>query len=175
MTSEKLFNPSPKKLITAVDLFGHRQQRQLQNFKFRPSVYGLLIQDGRLLMKRHPAIAQFDFPGGGIEIAETIPEALIREFKEEVSLTVKPTRLFGVADSFFTDEGQDAHGILIFYLVELVSGQLKTNGEDSAEAKYFELATIKPEQVILSCRPIITRLQTRPSMISQTLGNDGVS
>jgi 8-oxo-dGTP pyrophosphatase MutT (NUDIX family) len=116
--AEKLFNQPQDRMITAYDLYGTNHQRNIKHFRFRASAYGLLIEHGKILLKRHPSIAEFDLPGGGIEMHETICEGLIREFKEETGLNVKLDKLVLVQDCFFTNLIEDAHGIMIFYTVK---------------------------------------------------------
>ncbi|MDP2860182.1 MAG: NUDIX domain-containing protein, partial [bacterium] len=113
-----LFTKISNKTIKAYDLYGKEHERRLSNFKFRASAYGVLIENNKVLFKRHPAIEKFDLPGGGIELDETIPEGLAREFREETGLSVKIGKLLLAEDSFFTYNGEDAHGILIFYEVK---------------------------------------------------------
>ena len=60
---------------------------------------GILIQDGLVLSCQRKRTATYplkwEFPGGKIEPGESPREALIRELKEELSITVEPeTELF---------------------------------------------------------------------------------
>lgn len=59
-------------------------------------VLGVVVRDGRFLMIRRSATVvapgMIGFPGGGIESGETEPEALIREFHEELGVAVEPIR-----------------------------------------------------------------------------------
>lgn len=149
--AEGLFTKVSNKTIKAYDLFGNEHQRELKNFKFRASAYGVLVENGKVLLKRHPAIDKFDLPGGGIELDETIPEGLIREFKEETGLSVEIGKLLLVEDSFFTYNDEDAHGILIFYEVKRISGTLTINEEDSVEVKYFDIDSLNQNNIHRSC------------------------
>lgn len=161
--SEKLFNPVRNKKIIAYDIYGQAHQRDLVNFKFRPSVYGVLIKGNHVLLKRHPSITQYELPGGGIELNETIDQGLVREFKEETGLEIEIGKVLHIEDSFFTHDNEDAHGILIFYQVHYRSGQLSPQHEDSAEASYIPANKLTPEVVHRSCWsliPIINDLTT---------------
>ncbi len=148
---EGLFNKPLNKIISAYDVHGTIHKRELKNFRFRASAYGVLIEDGKVLFKRQQSVKKFDLPGGGIEIGETIPEGLVREFKEETGLTVKIGKLLFVDESFFTHNGEDAHGILIFYEVKKIDGTLTTNEDDSAEVKYLDIDTLNHDNVHRSC------------------------
>jgi len=138
---EPLFNPKPDKVIEAYDLFNKKHKRNLKNFKFRVSVYGVLHKGDKILVQRHPRLKTYGLPGGGVEIGETINSSLVREFVEETGLTLKIGKLITVTESFFTYEGEDAHSILITYEVSSLGGKLLTEGnkEDTGEVKFIEL------------------------------------
>lgn len=62
----------------------------------RVGVYGVSLENNKMLLiiqKSGPFQNKFDFPGGGVEFAETIEDALRREFQEEVSCTFKSCNL----------------------------------------------------------------------------------
>lgn len=149
--AEGLFNKPQNSIINAYDVHGTIHQRELKNFKFRASAYGVLVENGKVLFKRQQSVKKFDLPGGGIEIGETISEGLVREFKEETGLTVEIGKLLFVDESFFTHNGEDAHGILIFYEVKKISGTLTTNEDDSAEVKYLDIDSLNQNNVHRSC------------------------
>lgn len=136
-----LFNPNPDKVITAYDLFDRKHKRNLKNFKFRVSVYGVLSKGNEILVQRHPKLKSYGLPGGGIEIGETINNSLVREFKEETGLEVSIGRLITVTEDYFTYEGEDAHSILITYEVSLTGGELLSEGnqDDTGEVKFIDL------------------------------------
>ena len=149
------FNTPKNKTITAYDFAGNKHERNLANFKFRASAYGVLIEDNKILFKRHPSIDKFDLPGGGVEIDETIPVALIREFKEETGLDVELDKLLSVEDSFFTTGAEDAHGILVFYLVKKVGGNLKIIDTESVEINFFDLDKLDINDIHKSCWNVV--------------------
>lgn len=51
--------------------------------------------DGKVLMARHPKRG-WDFPGGQVEIGETLTQALIREVKEETGMDILVQGLIGI-------------------------------------------------------------------------------
>ncbi len=97
--------------------------------KTRARVCGLLIKDNSILLLKHEGLGPEGFiwspPGGGIEFDETAEEALIREFKEEVSLEIE------VDDFLFVNEYFDKrlHAIELFFSVTYVSGVMKLGSD----------------------------------------------
>jgi 8-oxo-dGTP diphosphatase len=60
----------------------------------RVVVGGAVLDAGRLLAARRtapPALAgRWELPGGKVEPGETVPQALVRELREELGVTVEP-------------------------------------------------------------------------------------
>lgn len=58
---------------------------------------GLVVRDGQVLIaKRQDHQHQgglWEFPGGKVEVGETTPQALVREFQEEVGLILDPEQM----------------------------------------------------------------------------------
>lgn len=58
---------------------------------------GLVVRDGQVLIaKRQDHQHQgglWEFPGGKVEAGETTPQALVREFQEEVGLILDPEQM----------------------------------------------------------------------------------
>ena len=56
--------------ITCLDIKGNKSKVPVSKLTFRPSVYGVIIKNGSILLSRQ--WDGYDFPGGGIKIGETI-------------------------------------------------------------------------------------------------------
>ena len=56
----------------------------------RPSVRGIIVQDGKLAVVHSLKYDYYKLPGGGIDPGETHEETLIREVHEESGLRVIP-------------------------------------------------------------------------------------
>ena len=59
----------------------------------RPSVRGIVIRDGKVLMVHSRKYDYYKFPGGGIEAGEDHNEALCREVREETGFAVSPNSI----------------------------------------------------------------------------------
>jgi len=68
-----------------------------ERFKLIPSVYLILIKDNKILLSRRYNTGYFDnnysFPAGHLESEETLKQAMVREAKEEVDVTLDPADL----------------------------------------------------------------------------------
>jgi ADP-ribose pyrophosphatase YjhB (NUDIX family) len=81
----------------------------------------LLLIDGYDIVKDERF---YRFVGGGIEFGETAADAVIREFEEELDVTVEPIRLLGVVENIFTYEDEPGHEILFLLEVEFSDQRL---------------------------------------------------
>ncbi len=52
-------------------------------FVFRPSAYGIILDKNEVVFMKNKSNRKFWFPGGGVEIGETLKEALRREIRED--------------------------------------------------------------------------------------------
>jgi 8-oxo-dGTP diphosphatase len=103
--------------------------------KFRVAVYGVLIEAGSVLLTntRVPSGIITNFPGGGIELGEAPTEAVVREFREETTISVAIERLLFCSQACHRNpEYPHEQLIHIFYLVTRSSGEVlhTGNGDD---------------------------------------------
>ncbi len=142
--------PDPGKTVTTVrskGMNGHIHDVPVSELTFRPSVYGVIIKEGKVLLSSQ--WDGWDFPGGGIELGENIDDALAREIKEETGLSAKRGRLLHVQDGFFTHPDQHHyHSILMYFTCEDVAGDLSTDGLTAEEKLYVREARWIPLEEI---------------------------
>lgn len=90
-----------------------------KNFNVR--VYGILVENGKVLVSdefiKGKEITKL--PGGGLEFGEGLTECVVREFKEELDLTVKVKGHFYTTDFFVTSAFHvNSQVISVYYTVE---------------------------------------------------------
>lgn len=119
---------------------------------------GLVIEmDGGLVLIQRghaPHKGEWTLPSGFVEADESAEEAAIREAEEETGLKVEIIELANI-NSF--PEGPPVSGIMIFYRMRPIGGELKA-GDDAADVKVFQ-----PEEL-----PIVP-FRTHREMIAEWL------
>lgn len=96
--------------------------------RVRVRACGICVVDNKLLMVNHKNLTASNFwapPGGGIELDETVHQALEREFFEETNLMIKSGELLFVTEFYKAP----LHAIELFFRVESTGGTLK-KGKD---------------------------------------------
>ncbi len=100
----------------------------------RVAAKAIVIRDGCVLVTRNldDVGPFFLLPGGGQEHGETLPEALRREFMEEVGISIEVHDLVLVRDYIarnheFADEG-DVHQLELCFRCTLLGDELPANG-----------------------------------------------
>jgi mutator protein MutT len=116
------------------------------------TVDAVIISDNRILLikrGRDPFKNYWALPGGYIDWNETAEEAVAREVKEEVGLTVLSTQLIGVYSS---PDRHPQQAINIAFSVT-VSGEAKA-GDDAREFKWIPIDEL-PEELAFDHKKII--------------------
>ncbi|MDR0760613.1 MAG: (deoxy)nucleoside triphosphate pyrophosphohydrolase [Treponema sp.] len=104
------------------------------------SIAGIAVEDGKVFVARRipggDLGGRWEFPGGKVEAGESDEEALVREFQEEFSVTVRP-------GSFLASVSFEHHGktrVLRAYQVYLES-------RDFTLSEHTEWDWVSPEAI----------------------------
>src|SRR5262249_1802671 len=84
----------------------------------RPSVYGIVLHESRVLLAKARSTQKYVLPGGGIEKGETVEAALKREMWEETGVEVEVGQFLHFETDFFYYDPLDLafHAFLFFYV-----------------------------------------------------------
>ena len=103
---------------------------------------GALVFDaaGRVLLVergRPPGVGLWTVPGGRLEGAETLAQAVAREVREETGLAVEVGALACVVERF----GDDYHFVILDYLARVIGGTLAA-ASDARAARFVDEAEL---------------------------------
>lgn len=88
---------------------------------WRVSAYVLIVKDEQLLLAKNRLEKFYDVLGGGIDIGETIEEALHREALEEGGVNIQIGKLlFSVQDWFYHRKGKFYQTLQLYYEAEMI-------------------------------------------------------
>jgi 8-oxo-dGTP diphosphatase len=110
------------------------------------AVSAAIFRDGRVLIVRRarpPAHGLYTLPGGGVELGETLEQAVIREVREETALVIEPVGLAGFRQAIARDASGrvERHFVILPFAARWISGEVLLN-EELAEAHW-----LAPEQL----------------------------
>ena len=96
---------------------------------------------------RPPSHGLYTLPGGGVELGETLEQAVIREVREETGLDIEPLALAGYRQVIMRDTyGKiERHFVILPFAARWIAGDVSLN-EELAEADWLspsELAGLK--------------------------------
>ena len=125
-------------LIECTTLFGEKKMIPAERVSFRPSVYGIMVHEGKVLFVIMRSTGKLFLPGGGCEIGERLEDALRREVREETGLEIEIERFVGFKEDFFYYDPTDFafHGLMFFYLGKPLTLRLAADDQiDDGEAE----------------------------------------
>src|SRR5271154_2111222 len=117
--------------------------KRSRTYPTRPylAVSAAIFRDGRVLVVRRarpPAHGLYTLPGGGVELGETLEEAVIREVREETALAVEPVELVGFRQAIMRDTAGriERHFVILPFAARWIGGGVTLN-EELAEAHWL--------------------------------------
>lgn len=127
----------------------------------RKAVRAVVVKDDALLVMHRNKFGEeyYTLIGGGIGVGETPEQALLREVKEEASLSVAHPRLV------YIEQAGDPYGDQFIYLCDYTSGEV-TLPTESTEAKIHALGANLYEPVWLPIKKLAD-----VSFVSEALKN----
>jgi 8-oxo-dGTP diphosphatase len=106
------------------------------------AVSAAIFRGGRVLIVRRarpPAHGLYTLPGGGVELGETLEQAVVREVREETALDVEPVALAGYRQAIARDKAGriERHFVILPFAARWLAGEVSLN-EELAEAHWLK-------------------------------------
>ena len=132
-----------------------------------PSVTAIVTNnDGHLLLVHKTDNDLWALPGGGMDVGESITDAVVREVKEETGLAVEVTGLVGVYTNpghvMAYDDGEVRQQFSLCFTTRLLGGEIRTSSETS-EVKFVPPGRVDELNIHPSMRLRIRHWQERRS------------
>ena len=110
-------------------------------------VGAVVVDAGRLLLVRRghgPAAGEWSVPGGRVEPGETLPEAVLRELREETGVDGLCGDLIGWVERI----DDDHHFVILDFGVTVLDPVEPVAGDDAAEAAWVPLAEVGERRLV---------------------------
>lgn len=101
-----------------------------------------IIRDGKVLLVRRarkPALHLYTLPGGAVEAGETLADAVIREAREETSMSIEPVALAGHREVIARDaQGRaERHFVILCFASRWLAGEAVLS-EELDDARWLD-------------------------------------
>ncbi len=121
------------------------------DYDTRVAAYAVLVQDGKILLAlwNEGVEPLWTMPGGGVELDETVEQAVVREVFEESGYSIDLDRILGVHSNTFPGGGRLDGGlrplksIRVVFEGRIVGGDLRHEVDGTTdEARWIDLAQV---------------------------------
>ncbi|MFQ6332128.1 NUDIX hydrolase [Nocardia sp. CWNU-33] len=118
-----------------IDYFNDPDAPEANSLKVAVSAF-VQDSDGRILMIHRTDNDKYSIPGGGMEVGETVADAVVREVAEETGIQVRPLGIVGIFSDpchvIAYDDGEVRQEFSICFAAEPIGGTPSTSSESKA-------------------------------------------
>ncbi|WP_313641878.1 NUDIX domain-containing protein [Paenibacillus sp.] len=129
-------------------------------------VAGAFVFDAynRVLMQKRSDNGQWGFPGGFMNLGESVQDTARREVYEETGLKLKDLELFGIYSGPQYDKkisnGDEVSLVLISFICKQYCGELVESNEESIQNKFYPLEEL-PDNIFTEHNMLINDLLSK--------------
>jgi ADP-ribose pyrophosphatase YjhB (NUDIX family) len=138
-------------MIECQSIYGNYKLVPREKLVFRPAAYAIIVYAGRILLVTTKCSGRYSPPGGGVDIGETLEEALRREVKEETGLEIEVERFAFFDERFFYYDPLDEafHSFNFFFVCKPTTLDLvdddRVDDLEAEEPRWTKLNSVRAE------------------------------
>jgi ADP-ribose pyrophosphatase YjhB (NUDIX family) len=146
--------------IECLTIMGDKKIISSEKLIFRPAAYGVVVHDGKVLLVRIKSSGKYWFPGGAIDLGETLEAAAKREVREEAGIEIEVEKFLDFKEVFFYAEREDEifHSFSFFYLCKPKTLNLKDGDVDDGIAEqpqWIDIKTLSKDDLQVGAQEIL--------------------
>lgn len=100
---------------TCYDVYGNAVSVGASDIVFQPAVYGIFMENERVLLAKHPTTGLWHPPGVVLTMPLRPEQAIRRYFQQQLRLVPKVEALLWLEERYVVDEQQQAWGLSMVY------------------------------------------------------------
>lgn len=139
-------------MVKCISIKGNIVEVPNEKLIFRIGVYAIIRHNNKILMLNTNSNDKLFFPGGAIEIGETIEKALKREVKGETGIEIKVEKFLSFKEHFFYYDPLDeaCHSFSFFYVCKPTTFGLvndaKVRDDDAEKPRWHNFKELKKDK-----------------------------
>jgi nucleoside triphosphatase len=136
-------------MIECTSVYGNKVRIPKSKLMLRPTVYAIIVNEGKMLLIRSRYGGKYFLPGGGIETGERIEVALRREVKEETGIEIDALDFAYFQEDFFYYDPHDAayHSLQFYYFCRPRTLRLlddaEVDDEDAEKPRWIDIGGLQ--------------------------------
>jgi len=119
----------------------------MKNNQFEVCIRAIIRSQNKILVCLNKEKGYYFFPGGHLDFGESIKDALFREIKEELNVTVKEIKFIGLVNNVYEETGQKHHEINLVFDTK-VDKITERSQENHIDFFLFEESKFAKERVL---------------------------